>query len=262
MKHFSIILIVSGVLFAQPDLKTADSLFQCRKDKASLLKAIDAYKQIFSRDSTYYSAEKVCRSLVFLADNLMEGEDGKKKVYWEAYEWGCNALETDVRFKKAFIDDDKAIDDAVKVLGKDHIGAMFWSANALGMWARENGILFSVKQGIRAKGIIKHLLTIDKHYFYGGPVRWMASFYANAPSMFGGDMDKAKINYEEALENSPDFFSNSILMAEFYARKNKDYTLYNKLLDDVLSKNPDILPEVEPEQYFNKIRAQKMKDRK
>jgi hypothetical protein len=110
--------------------------------------------------------------------------------------------------------------------------------------------------------MITYLYSLDKNYYYGGPARWLGTYYAVAPGIAGGDMDKSKKYYEEAMAAAPNYLATKVLMAENYAAKVKDRALYDRLLDEVLAGDPDALPEVAIEQRVEQDKARKLKAEK
>jgi len=262
---------LSGLLFlmltanwagAQPNaFELAREHWEKRGEPASLKQAIEIYQKAYELEPSYALAERLAYANYFLADAFEQGE-AKAAGYYKGYEWGLKALNYDANFKKLTGQEGKNMGEAVTGLGKEYAGGIFWTATAIGKWAKMKGILKTVKYSKQARKMVEHLYQIDKTYYYGGAPRWLATYYAVAPGMFGGDMKKSKQCYDEALALAPDYFATSVLMAESYASKIKDQALYNKLLDEVLAKPASIISEIEPEQITEQEKAKKLRSAK
>ncbi|MDP2806873.1 MAG: TRAP transporter TatT component family protein [bacterium] len=241
----------------QNAFELAKEHWEKRGEPASLKKAIEIYQKVYESEPSYALAERLAYANYFLADAFEQG-DAKAAGYYQGYEWGLKALNFDADFKKLTGQEGKSMGEAVAVLGKDFAGGIFWTATSIGKWAKMKGILKTVKYSKQARKMIEHLYSLDKTFYHGGPARWLATFYAVAPGIFGGDMKKSKQYYAEALSLAPDYFATSVLMAENYAAKSKDRALYDKLLGNVLSQEPGIIPGMEPEQKVEQEKAQKL----
>lgn len=265
MKKAALILLAGilsvGAAFAQPGFDAAKELWAGRGDPASLEKAIAVYEQAYQTSPSSQLAERLSYAYYFLADAFKEG-DAKADNYYQGHEWGLTSLKYNGEFRKLTEVDKKSMGDAVTVLGKEYAGGIFWTATCIGKWGKMKGIFKTVKTSKQARKMVEHLYTLDKTYYYGGPARWLGTYFALAPGMFGGDMNKSKQMYDEALQMAPDYFATSVLMAENYASKIKDRQLYDQLLDKVLSSPAGIIPEIVPEQTVEQKKAQKLKEEK
>lgn len=256
------IVLAAGTAPAQQSigpsaLQKADALWKQRGDPALLRKAISFYEQDYANAPSYATAEHLCRAYYFLADSFLSGQE-KLDTYYKGFEWGIKAMETDPTFKKLYVDDGKAIDVASQHLGKGYESAIYWAGASIGKWAKMKGIFSTLEYSMKAKRMIEHVYSMDRDYFYGGPPRWLGTYYAIAPSFFGGSMKKSKELFDESLAIAPDYFATRVLMAENYAVKMKDKTLFKKLLGYVLSKPADVLPDIEPDQKVEQEKARRL----
>ncbi len=241
----------------QSVLQQANALWKQRGDQALLQKSISLYEQAYAESPSYATAEHLCRAYYFLADSFLSGDD-KLNTYYKGFEWGIKAMETDPTFKKLYKDEGKTIDVASQHLGKSYESAIYWAGASIGKWAKMKGIFSTLEYSTKAKRMIEHVYTMDKNYFYGGPPRWLGTYYAIAPSFFGGSMKKSKELFDESLSIAPDYFATRVLMAENYAVKMKDKALFKQLLDYVLSKPADVIPGIEPDQKVEQEKAKKL----
>ncbi len=252
---------LAAALGAQPGFDEAKGFWANRGDKASLKQAIAAYEKAYQESPSYDLAERLSYAWYFLADAFEEGKQ-KSAGYYTGYEWGLKALSYDPGFKQRYSDEGKGMGDAINGVPMEFSGAIFWTATCYGKWGKMRNILKQLGPAKQARKMITYLYGLDKTYYYGGPARWLGTYYAVAPGIAGGDMEKSKKYYEESLAMAPGYFATKVLMAENYATKAKDRALYDRLLDEVLAGDPTALPEVAIEQKVEQDKARKMKAEK
>lgn len=253
--------LLASVLVAQPGFDEAKQYWDKRGDKTSLKQAIAVYEKAYQESPSYELAERLSYAWYFLADAFEEGKQ-KSAGYYAGYEWGIKALCFDPGFKQRYETEKKGMGDAITGVPKEFSGAIFWTATSYGKWGKMRNILKQLGPAKQARKMILYLYSLDRNYYYGGPARWLGTYYAVAPGIAGGDMDKSKKYYEESMASAPGYLATKVLMAENYAAKVKDRALYDKLLDEVLAGNPDALPEVAIEQKVEQEKAGKMKAEK
>lgn len=252
---------LTAVLGAQPGFDEAKGFWDKRGDKASLKQAIAAYEKAYQEDPGYELAERLAYAWYFLADAFEVGKQ-KSAGYYTGYEWGLKALCFDPGFKQRHQVEKKGMGDAISGVPKEFSGAIFWTATSYGKWGKMRNILKQLGPAKQARKMILYLHSMDRDYYYGGPARWLGTYYAVAPGIAGGDMEKSKKHYEEAMGAAPNYLATKVLMAENYAAKVKDRPLYDRLLDEVLAGDPDALPEVAIEQRVEQDKARRMKAEK
>jgi tetratricopeptide (TPR) repeat protein len=255
------VFILAAALGAQPGFDEAKGFWDKRSDKTSLKQAIAIYEKAYQQNPNYDLAVRLSYAWYFLADAFESGEQ-KSRGYYAGYEWGLKALGFDPGFKQRYEVEKKGMGDAVVGVPKEFAGAIFWTATSYGKWGKMRNILKQLGPAKQAKKMILYLYSLDKNYYYGGPSRWLGTYYAVAPGIAGGDLEKSKKYYEEAMSIAPQYLATKVLMAENYAAKAKDRALYDRLLDEVLSGDPDALPEVAIEQRVEQDKARKLRTEK
>ncbi len=100
------------------------------------------------------------------------------------------------------------------------------------------------------------VLKIAPTYYHGAADRYLGAYYSKTPSFAGGDMKKSKEHFDASLKRAPNYFGTKVLMAEFYAKKEDDRALFEKLLKEVIGGDPNATAEISPE---NKIEQRKAK---
>ena len=254
----AILALGASLLTAQPGFDEAKPLWDNRGDKASLQQAIAAYAKAYETAPSYDLAVRLIYAYYFLADAFEEGGQ-KSKDYYTGYEWGIKALCYDPGFKQRYADEKKGMGDAINGVPREFAGGIFWTATCYGKWGKMRNILKQLGPAKQARKMVEYLYSIDKTYYYGGPARWLGSFFAIAPGMFGGDMAKSKKMYDESMAAAPNYFATKVLMAEHYYAKLKDRPNYDRLLDEVLAGEPGAIPEMAIEQKVEQEKARKLK---
>lgn len=107
----------------------------------------------------------------------------------------------------------------------------------------------------RIFAVMEHVLNLDETFFYGAPHRYFGAFYAKAPAFAGGDMAKAKEHFDKSLAIDERYLGTKVLYAEYYATKADDKEMFTTLLNDVISADPAIIPEVQPENVVEQEKA-------
>lgn len=257
----AVLLLMVSIILAQPGFDEAKGFWDKRGDKASLKQAIAIYEKAYQQSPNYELAVRLSYAWYFLADAFEQGE-AKSQGYYTGYEWGLKALGYDPGFKQRYEVEKKGMGDAITGVPKEFSGAIFWTATCYGKWGKMRNILKQLGPAKQARKMILYLYSLDKNYYYGGPARWLGTYYAVAPGIAGGDLEKSRKYYEEAIASAPQYFATKVLMAENYAAKAKDRALYDKLLDEVLAGDPEALPEVAIEQKVEQDKARRMKSEK
>jgi hypothetical protein len=164
--------------------------------------------------------------------------------YKRAAGYGMMVLKRNNDFKAVA---DAPYDDFVKVMqafNKSDVEALFWTAFAWGSYINLNRNSASdVADLPKVKAMVDRVTEIDPSYFYGLPNLFLIVYYS-MPKMFGGDTLKAKAAYDasEAISGGK-FVMTDFYMAKFYAVQTQDKALFEKLLDNIGSAAPDIIPE-------------------
>jgi hypothetical protein len=150
------------------------------------------------------------------------------------------------------------IPDAIGVIPKAGVPAMYWYASALGKWAKRKSFAVLLGQKDNVKAIMTRVLQLDPKYYHGGPHRYFGVFYAVAPTFAGGDLKKSKEHFQESLELAPNYVGTKVLWAEELAVKEQDEETFDRLLNEVLAAADDVIPELEPEVRVEKQKAREL----
>lgn len=135
------------------------------------------------------------------------------------------------------------------------VGLIYWRSSALGRWARRDGFatVLSYKDEIRAS--MTRCLELDREYFFGGPDRYFGAFFAVAPTYAGGDLERSRQHFDYSISRYPGYFGTHVLYAVEYAVKTQDRALFTRELQWVIDNDPNMLPDVAPENLVEQRKA-------
>ncbi len=220
----------------------AEALWLERGDKEKLSEALAAYEQLFAQspDSKELAARLV-RGWYFYGD-AHESEIEDKKAAWDkAISFGqiCLALNTEY---KAILDKEGKREEAAAALTKEDVPCTYWTASALGKWAKSSGLATTLKHIGAAKAFIAKVEELEPTFFYGAPHRYWGAYYAGLPSFAGQDLERSKAEFEKALEIAPEYLGTRILLADYWATKNQDQiAVFDEMVQYVKASDPNAL---------------------
>ena len=246
-------------------LNQANAAWDQRTDMAQAKAAVDALKAATDIDPTNGEAlSNLSHAIYFYADCHLRFDESNPDLYKDTHEQGTKAAE---RALAALSPDFAAkmaagsrIEDALDTLDASAVPALYWRSSNLGRWATLESFatLLSYKDEIRE--IMEFCLNNNPTYWYQGPDRYFGVFYAKSPGFAGGDMKKSANHFNIAMEAHPDYWGTRILMAEEWAIKEDNRTLFEALVDYVLEGDPNVVPYIKPENSCEQRTAQILKD--
>lgn len=243
-------------------LADAEQAWQGRESEESLKKAIELFEKAVAINPNQREVlAQLARAHYFLADGFYrQNKEEQIRLYDLSAQWGERALASNYEFRQLVTDKREKVEDAIRVLDEGYVPAVYWSASAIGKWARLKGFTTLLAQKNRVKKMMEWVTQNDAEYYYGGPDRYWGAYYSIAPAFAGGDLDISRQKYEASLAISPNFFGTKILMADTYATKTQDRELYVNLLTQVLEGDPTLIPDIVPEQKVEQDKAKEMLD--
>ncbi|MBE0635305.1 hypothetical protein IH601_04860 [Candidatus Bipolaricaulota bacterium] len=119
------------------------------------------------------------------------------------------------------------------------VGAIFWYGNTLGRFLEFHRVT-AIMGGVRdIQACFERAVELDPTYMDGGPLRSLASFYAQVPGFLGGDMDQAETLFQEAMAVSPTFLESPVNWAEFVLKPRQDWSTFCATLSAVVTRAED-----------------------
>jgi hypothetical protein len=84
--------------------------------------------------------------------------------------------------------------------------------------------------------VAERVAELTPDYYYNGAYAMLGTYYALRPKMLGGDPEKAKLNFDKALQGAgADFLLNSYMAAKMYAVAAQDQVYFEKVLNAILA---------------------------
>ena len=122
--------------------------------------------------------------------------------------------------------------------------ALFWAGQCWGSWLSLNLDSVEALSGLpRIGGMMNRAVELDPEFYYAGPHLFLGAFYGGLSLMLGGNPDKAKNHFEQALKiTEGKYLLISFLYAKIYAVQNQDRNLFKTQLEKVLEASVDVLP--------------------
>jgi tetratricopeptide (TPR) repeat protein len=240
----------------------AEQAWQKRGDRAQLQAAIAIWEaRVAERPDDGDALARLARAYYVLADGHLRALGPKNEEYLGAFEKGVSAGERALasmspEFKSRVVRDEK-VEEAIKVVGKEGLDAMYWYAVNLGKWSRAKGIAALLGNKDRVKGVLERVLALDERHFHGAPHRYFGVYWSLLP--VGRDLDKSRQHFDRSLAIAPSYVGTKVLMAESYAVKRQDRALFARLLDEVLATPDDAIADLVPETRIEKDKARELK---
>jgi len=134
---------------------------------------------------------------------------------------------------------------AVDGLGRDAVGALFWTASNWAKWIDLNrDQAQSLAQLPRAVALMQRTLALDEHYFMSGPHIFFGVYYGSRSPMLGGDFKKSAWHFEQARQaNHNRLLIIDVLQAQYLQRQKFDRQAFHQQLQSVLQAPANLYPE-------------------
>lgn len=241
-------------------LTEAEAAWAQRGDEAQLRKAIELWEKALASDSGNHELwVRVARAYYFLGDGHIsfneEREEEMIAVFEKAIEASERAL---VALSPEFAQqmrDGARIEEAAPALGAPGVPALYWRSAAMGKWGLAKGFATILSYKDEIKAIMTHCLETDRDYFFSGPDRYFGAYYARVPAFSGGDVNKSKTHFDRSIEKAPHYLSTQVLKAQMWAVKAQDRAAFEEILNKVLATDPNVEPELAPENTIEHRRA-------
>jgi len=186
----------------------------------------------------------------FLEDANTDKKIDKKNLkrasafYEKAKDYGLMIFRKKSDFKQAL---EGTIDDFTRIMpafNENDVELLFWTAFSWGSYINLNRTSpYAIADLPKVKIMMERVLELNDKYFYGLPHLFMIVYYS-MPKMFGGNLEKAKDEYNKIIEISGDRFALAdFYMAKYYAVQSQDKELFIKLLDKIENTPDDVIKE-------------------
>lgn len=241
---------------ADVELERAQGLWNKRGSASQLELAIAAYEELAAaRPQDREVLTRATRGWYFLADAHTADKTLQKERYLKAIEWGKRCMAINGEFARMVNDEGAKEADAVSVLTVDDVPCMYWTASALGKWAKASGISKSIRHLPTVKAYIGKAEELQPTYYHHGPWRYWGAYYSVVPSFAGRDLDKSGEYFKKSIAGSPGYLGSYVLRAENLAVNNQDVKQFDADLKTVLEFDLNEVPELRPENAAEQAKA-------
>ncbi len=197
-------------------------------------------------------------SFVFVED---QDRDRAARLYYKSFQYALRALKKNKKFARAFDEGStEAFTAGLEVFGEKDVPAMFWTASSWLSWAGLNvddPEIFLALPKIEA--MLKKCCELDESYRYGAAHTALGTLLASRSTAMGGDLEKAKAEYDRAFKISEGkLLIFPLMYAKYYAYQVQDRELYLDILNGIVSAPDDLLPEMAFVNEASRQKAQRM----
>lgn len=247
------LLLLPTLAFA--DMASALKDWEKRDEPASLKSALEEFEKLHQaspkdREILLY----LSRGYYLLAEYFTKGKEERMKMFEKSKNYGFQGLEVNPEF--AELKNDK-IEKAITKINEEGAPLAFWTAAAIGKWAKLNGIMSSLKYKDQMLALVRRVEELKPDYMYGAVPRFWGGFYALAPGFVGGDMKKSKKNFMKAMEMAPEYVATKVFYAETYLVEEDEKKEFEKVLNEAIAA-PEGPKEIQPENRLEKKKAERL----
>jgi hypothetical protein len=220
----------------------ADAAWENRGDTASLVNALDLYEQTLTTDpSNRHALERLTRGYFFLGDGHYVEMEQKLEAWNSSVTFGKQCMGLNSEFR-ALIESGEHDDGTAAIAFTEiDVPCVYWTATSLGKWAKAQGLSVTLANIPTVKEWIGRLDTLAPEYFYQATSRYWGAYYAAIPSFAGRDLDRSRSEFDTAIDAFPDYLGSHVALAEYWATKAQDITVFDEQLSLVLSQCPNTL---------------------
>jgi hypothetical protein len=148
-------------------------------------------------------------------------------------------------WNKAFFGDLETFEKTLARTDRKHIKALFWAGVGLAGSINVNRDDIALIAHLpKAKMIMEKVIAWNPEFQYGIPLMALAAMNSAQGEAIGGNPARAKELFDKAIAVSEGkFLMVKVMQAKTYAVINQDRELFRKLLTEVLTTSPAVMPE-------------------
>ena len=241
--------------YEEPDLQLAhEALGSNLKLIEALIKGDPENEQLLLMASQGFSAY----ALAFVEDDSAQRA---AQLYMRAREYALRILRTHEEFATALVSDVPTFRSSLEGLTDDDVPAVFWAAfgwgSAINLSRTDPEMIADLP---RVNAMMEFVAAHDRSYYFGGALVYLATMNAVTPVMLGGNPDRAKELFDEAIAlTKGKFLMTLVYYAQSYAMQTLNEELFNELLDSVDQASLDVLPEARLPNVVAKEKARRLR---
>jgi tetratricopeptide (TPR) repeat protein len=167
-------------------------------------------------------------------------------LYLRARAYGIQALGPKGKFLTEAEARGNRLKAALSSMGKEDFDALFWATLSITGWINLNlDKPAALGELGRTEMCLKRLVEMQPDYLYGLPHILMGASLSARPPLLGGDVEGARLHFEQALKlSNRKFFLAQYYFARYYAVRVQDRALFTSLLQEIIHGNPGALKDV------------------
>ncbi len=261
-----------------------DAAFARRADPAQADAAIAAYTASLAADGRQAEVRvKLSRLHYLLGDGrhrFDEDDDAQLAAFEAGMRQAAAALSIVNPAFRQRICGGASVDEAISVLDRSSVPALYWFATHLGKYGLAKDLLEVLANKDMIFASMARIRTMDPGYFYFAPDRYLGAYYTKVPFP-AGDMPRSLGHFQASMRGARGYFATYVLTAELYALKAKAKTpagarfcradsalggngdpckrLFVAMLKHVVEARNE-LPEIEAEQAVEREKAKRLLD--
>ena len=241
--------------YEEPDLQLArESLGSNLKLIEALVKGDPENAHLLLMASQGFSAY----ALAFVEDDSAQRA---AQLYLRGRDYALRVLKDDEDFASALRSDVSTFRESLGTLGDDDVPAIFWAAfgwgSAINLSRTDPDAIADLP---RVNAMMEFVAEHNRSYYYAGALVFLATMDAVTPVMLGGNPERAKALFDEALVLTQEkFLITLVYYAQSYAMQTLNEDLFNELLDKVDRTPLDVLPEARLPNVVAKEKAKRLR---
>jgi len=238
-----------------------DALWAQRGEQEKLEQAIAKWEEAAAAAPSAALATKLARAHYLLGDGYLALKDdieGRDAEYQKGLDWATKALKLSAPDFAAAMAAGAKHGEAIGKVGADAIEAMYWYASNLGKWAAAHGIVAKLKYKEDIKATMERVKFLDEKFFYAAGWRYFGGFEAATAGLAGGSLVRSEENFTKSVELAPQYLGTKVLWADYLCVKKQDRAAFERLLNEVLTADPNVDPAIAPENTLEQAKARKL----
>ena len=239
-------------------IKQGQTLWEQRTDKVAMDKAIHFIRLAHEERPENFQISVLMGKINYHLAYFMTSDDYQKDSLFLEGSMICkNAVLDHPDFikvhSKAKGDSTFRLLSAIAEAPKSVVPGLYWWAVNLSYHLINKPALARINQRELMEIIMHRVLALEPSFNSSGPYRFFGLLYTRIP---GVEISQSETYFNQALEANPEYFGNSVVMAEFYHQKAGNREQFHQLLEKVI--NTDLIdhPELMIENFFFQQKAQ------
>ncbi len=177
-------------------------------------------------------------------------------LYRDGMETGLEGLRRHAWFRRAEQGGALPDPEGLRGMSRDDVPLLFWTVASWTSWVGLNLTdPAAVADLPRIEAYLERILALDAEFFLGLPHMMAGTLLTIRPRIMGGDPERGRVHFDEALRISEGrMLLFHMMYARYYCRQTLDEECFDRHLSEVLEAPPDLLPS---HRLFNLVAKEK-----